>query len=93
VKVLLSMFPDVGKTISFKVPRFHPLVLLIRGVLRQRRVWSIEGMMMPAKYLSSEGKTYLSVTLSTKRIESGCPRLKAENSPELYLSITSFKSY
>jgi hypothetical protein len=56
------MLPDVGKSISFKVPRFRPLVLLIRGVSRPRGVWSIEGMMMTAKNLSFEGKNCLSVT-------------------------------
>jgi hypothetical protein len=74
VKVLLSLLPGVRKSISLKVPRFSPLLLLLRKVLRRRRIWSIVGMMPTAKIWRSGTKKCFSVILSTKSLTLTVPQ-------------------
>ena len=64
----------VRKDISLKVPRFRSFLLLLRGVLRGRRVWSIVGMTLTAKNRSSGRKTYFSVILCTRSLTWTVPR-------------------
>jgi hypothetical protein len=74
VKVLLSLLPGVRKSISLKVSRFRPLLILLRKVLRRRRVWSIVEMKMTAKIWRSGRKNCFSVILSTRSLTLTVPR-------------------
>ena len=55
--------------LSLKVPRFRPLVLLIRTVLRLWWcVWSIDGMLLTGEHRSTERKICASGTLSITNV-------------------------